>query len=732
MQTIQTNVMNLLLKLTLVFLVTLSTIATQAQQPGTAADTTKMKIDSMKAVTVTAAKPYITQKINKTIVNVAGSPLAAGGTAYEVLSRAPGVIGQDGNLQLKGKRVTVLIDGRYTNLSGEDLKNMLSAMAANGIEKIELMSNPSAKYDAQGGAVINIIMAKNPRLGLNGTATAGGRAGTYGSWNTGLSLNYRNKNMNAYGSYDYLDNEQYNKSNFNRFLDTDKSVADNTYGISHQNSHSFKAGLDYDLNKRNSLGILVKGMVNTITKTTGTRSVADNPGTDNDSLSTVTALGRTRYVTPSFNLYYKTILDTTGKELRFNADYFSYEKKWNDNFTTNFFDPKGSAYATQPLRAQAPASNDIKSLAADYTQPIKKGSLEAGIKVSQATTDNDAVWEKGESGGWIKDLGKTNHFIYKENIYAGYANINKSIKKFSFLLGLRAEQTHTEGNSITTQQINTNNYFNLFPNAGIQYHASEAHQFAFSYRKSIERYKYDVVNPFTIYRSQYSYSQGNPYLKPGIQHNFELSYAWNNELFASLTYARFEDVLADVYRKDNASSAIISTYDNLSSADYMEAALTHSKSLLNNKWMTTNGFFVAYAKFNAPAGSAFNNAKVMAFVNSDNTFLLPKGYKLQVSAAYYSPMVLGVVTYKDRFSMSLGASKTLFKGSGTLAVNISDPFNAYNSRYSVSSFGVQSTNYSKPETRFVRATFTYRFGNKNVKARANRKSSIENESSRMQ
>lgn len=724
---------NLMRKGALLSIMIIAAIAAWAQDiKGTISDTTRMKTDSLKAVTVTAAKPYIKQKVDRTIVNIAGSPLAAGGTAYEVLVRAPGVVEQGNSLQLKGKTVTVLMDGRYTNLSGEDLKNMLSAMPANGIDRIELMPNPSAKYDAQGGAIINIIMAKNPKLGVNGTVTAGGRAGTYGSWNTGGSLNYRNKKVNAYGSYDYMHYQQYNESSFDRFISKDQSISDDAYGTSLRNSHSFKAGLDYDLNKRNSFGILVKGLVNNVTRATGTQSVADYAGTANDSLSAVSANGKDRYIIPSVNLYYKWIIDTTGKELRFNADYFSYNKKWNDHFATRYTDPKGTEYATKLLRAKAPALNDIRSFAIDYTQPIKKGTLEAGTKLSQASTDNDALWEQGENGSWTKDLGKTNHFIYRENVYAAYATLNKEFKKISLMMGLRAEQTHTEGASVTIQQTNTNNYLNLFPNVAVQYQASEANLFAFSYRKSIERYKYDIVNPFIVYKSQYNYYQGNPYLQPGIQHNFELSYSWNDELFASLTYARFEDVLTEVYRKDNTSPAVISTWDNLRSADYMEATVTHSKNLLNNKWMTNNTVSVSYAKFNAPVGSELNNARVATILSSDNTFILPKGYKIQASAMYFSPMALGVVTFKARFNMGLGASKTVWGGKGTVSLNVSDLLNSYNSKFDVSSFGVQSTNYAKSESQFVRLAFTYRFGNKNVKATTNRKNAIESESRRMQ
>lgn len=709
------------------------TIQLTGVQPGSH-HTVRLVVDQkdLKVVTVTAAKPYIIQKIDKTIVNIAGSPVATGGNAWEVLLRAPGVVEEGNGLKLKGKRITVLIDGRYSNLSGDDLKNMLNAMTANGIERIELMSNPSAKYEAQGGAIVNIIMAKNTKLGTNGTATVTGRAGVYGSWNGGATLNYRGKKLNTYGGYEYLDNQQYGEANFTRFVSADKQVSDRTSSDDHRTSHNMKFGLDYEFNKRHVVGVLVKAMHNNIDRHTATRSLSHLLSAPIDSFSLANATGRTSYLMPTVNLYYKTILDSTGKELRFNADYLGYEKTWNDHIATRFHDPKGSEYAADHLRAAAPASNHIKSFAVDYTNPIKKGAIEAGLKASQATTDNDALWERATNGNWAKDPARTNHFIYTEHIYAGYVSVNKRFKKWSVMGGLRAEQTHTEGNSITANRVDMNRYFNIFPNASMQYQANEANVFGMSYRKSIERYKYDVVNPFTVYRSQYNLYQGNPYLRPGIQHNVEFSYSYNYELMASLSYTRYEDVVTEVFRKDPASLAVITTYDNLASADYYEAAFSHSKSFFNNKWISNNNVSLGYAKFNASAGADYANAKVGVMASSDQTIVLPKGFKLQVAANYMSPMALGVITTKSRYSVNMGAAKTLLQGKGNLALTVLDLFNTSNSRMNVSSFGIQMNSYAKAESRFVRASFTYRFGNKNVKATTNRKNSIESESRRMQ
>ncbi|HVI46011.1 MAG TPA: TonB dependent receptor [Chitinophaga sp.] len=686
---------------------------------------------SLKGVTVKAARPYIVMKSDRVVVNVAESPVAAGGDALQVLSRAPGVT-DDGGLQLRGKKVVVLVDGKDSRLSGDELKEWLSAMPGNSIDRIELVTNPGAKYDARGGAVINIITAKNKNFGTNGTVTVGTGFGVYPRYNGGISLNHRSRKLNLFGSYDYQYSKQYADLYSDRTLDKDNSIFENTNETRTRNSHALKIGADYDINKRNTLGLLVKGTLNYRDRAAFNRSVQDNLNNPQDPYSTVSTDGRMRVWNPSVNLYYKSILDSTGRQLTVNADYFSYQKTWKDDFTTRFYDQEGQEqHPAYVLRDNSPANNTIASVAADYSQPVKKGSLEAGVKATFTRTDNDVLWEQLTGKYWETDKGKTNHFIYKENIFAAYANYSRSIGKVSMQLGLRAEQTATEGNSVTYQQVTKRDYLNIFPSVALMYEHSAKHQFGISYRQSIDRFSFDVVNPFVRYISQYFYYQGNPYIKPSVGHNVEVNYSYNDELMASVGYQHYNDALASVYQKDS-NNVVTGTDVNLKSGDAITATLTHSKAYFNGLWISTNTAMLMYAKYNEPGAGQLSNAGTNVYVNTNNMFKLPGGFSAELSGTYISPMVFGVYRFRPQYYVDAGISKSILNKTGKLTLNVTDIFNTRARQYDISSFGVQSYYSIKEESRFVKLIFSYRFGNQQVKSAKVRKAAIEKEQRRME
>lgn len=713
---------------------TIDSVVVRKDNPSPVGLSVKMVPDQkvLTAVAVNAAKPFITQTMDKIVLNVAESPIAAGGNIYDVLSHIPGLITQGSSFQFRGKSVSVLIDDKYTNLSGEDLRNYLSTMPANSIEKIEVIPNPSAKYDAQGGAVINIKTAKNKNFGTNGVFTAGIGTGRYARYNSGLSLNYRNKNINVYSSYDYQHNAQYYDNHTDRFISDGTTLREDEYDIRKRDNHSFKLGMDYDISKKSVFSILVKGMDNFRNRAVSTRSLLGNSGNKSDSLSTVASTGRANFYSPSVNIYYKTTFDSSGKELKINADYFKYNKGWDDDFATHYFDAKGQEYSNPLfLKDHSPARNTVKSFSVDYTLPTTIGKIEAGLKTTFTTTDNNVQWQQNNGADWIIDSSKTNHFIYQENINAAYINGSRTIKKFSLQLGLRVEQTNTKGNSVTLGQVNKRNYTYLFPNASLQYAPSDNQQFGFSYHENIIRPGFDLLNPFIIYRSQYDYWQGNPNILPTRSRNFELSYGWRNDLLASFSYSHYLDEAADIFIKGNTPNAVASTSVNLGSADNLNASITLTKSLFNGKWTSSNTAGGFYARYNAVAQAQLNNGKATAYVSSENMFTLPKGFKGELSAYYYSPMVFDVYHFKSRYWADAGISKNILQNKGSIAINVTDIFNTMIAKFDISSFGIQSYNSNKTESRFVKLVFTYKFGNKNVKNSRSRRTGIEEEKSRM-
>jgi hypothetical protein len=688
----------------------------------------------LKAVTVSAAKkPFITMEANKITLNVAQSAIAAGGNAYDVLKNAPGIMEQNDALNFRGKSINVLINGRPSNLSGEELKNMLTNMQASGIEKIEILPNPSAKYDAAGGSVVNIVLAKNKLFGTNYVLTTTIGTGKNLRGSTGLDINHRAKNINVFGGYNYTHNQQYFKTSSTRYLSNGAINADE-YDVRERNNHAYKLGVDYDINKHSSFGALINGYINYRNRDVTNTSVLHYAGNITDSASKVFTNGKAIIKNPSVNLYYKTTLDTTGKELTINADYLNYNKSWYDDFTNRYYDNKGMEYITPDyLNDNSPINVNIYALTVDYVMPTKKAQWEAGLKTNYTITDNDIVWQNNTGTGWVVDAGKTNHFIYKENVNAAYLNYIRTIKKWNVEAGLRVEQTNTFGNSVTANQVDKNSYVDFFPNISLGYTKNDDNVFGLSYRKSISRFGFNVVNPFIIYQNRYAYSQGNPNIKPEIYHSAGFSYTYKQAYSFAVDYAHGVKTLGEVYLS-GPSNITISSYANYNTSDILYFSFSVNKDIAKNWMVSFNPMYGYISLNNATENISAGPAKKLWIgqVQCSNNFTFKKGWGAELSLMYISPFQYGSYTTKTTFNTDLGISKTIMKKKASLKLGITDIFNTLNYNKELNYAGVITSVKYKPETRFINLTFKYKFGNKNVKGRSQKQSKISDLKSRVQ
>ncbi|RAJ08837.1 outer membrane receptor protein involved in Fe transport [Chitinophaga skermanii] len=684
---------------------------------------------TLKGVEVTGSKPFIVMKNDKIVVNVAQSPITAGQNVYETLLRAPGVTDGSG-LKFRSKTLTVYINDRPTRMSGEELKAYLASMPANTIESIEVIPNPSAKYEAQDAAIVNIVLAKDKNLGTNGTVTAGVGMGRHPRYNGGLSLNYRSKKVNVYGSLDYMNTDIDNSTFTHRYLGQGFEVDDRQFANDKSQSATYKVGFDYTLSKKSSIGAMVRGVYSDRNREMENRSMLEFANTNKDSSSVLLSKGHYTTNAPNANIYYKTKVGKAGNDLNINADYFQNEKTLSEHFRTDYFDGTAKeAKMNNLMTNNSPGSSRVSSISADYTFHIKKAKFETGVRSIFTKTDNDAHWENFINGNWEEDLIRNNRFIYKENIYAGYVNMNQSIKKFDFSLGLRAEYTQSEGHSVTLQQTNENDYLSLFPTLGIYYNQSEKQQWSANYSRKIERFGFSIVNPFIIYQSQYAYYKGNPNIRPTFSDNFELGWTYNNEWMASVAWNRYYDVLANTFTKDG--DVMVSTYENMPSANQVTMNLAYSKSLFKNKVYTSTTLGGIYAKYNADAASGLNNSTVSLSVMESVSWSFAKNWKSEVNAYYQSPLRFGAFDFKDYFIMSLGVSKTILDKKGTISFNVSDIFNTAKQKYASDSYNAHAFVRTNPETRIFRLVFSYRFGNQQVKAAKARRTVMDDVKRRM-
>ncbi len=706
--------------------------ALMAQDGATGKDNRLVKADrpptdsirrkELEKATVTAQKSFLQFSANKITLHVAASPILAGGNAYDALLRAPGMQEQQDQLNFRGRSVRILINGRPSPLTGEDLKTMLTSMAASGIERIEIIPSPSARYEAMGGSVVNLILTRNKAYGTNTVATAGGGFGRFGTANGGIDLNHRDKGINLYGGATYLHNEQYYTTWTDRLM-PGAGIVSNEYDVRTRNNYGYKLGLDDDVSKKESLGFLINGYVNDRKRVVS--NVSDlQDGPDQQVSSFVSTDGKARIENPSVNVYWKFVLDTSGKTLGFNADYLNYHKEWSDSF---HLQPGGF------MRDNSPAGIHVYSWTVDYVQPVKNGKWEAGARLNYTLSDNDEWWANNanDGNGWQTDASKTNHFLYKEEINALYLSHFHSFHRWTAEAGLRTEETLSSGNLVTTGQVFHRNYVNFFPNLSIGFNRTPHNQWSFTYRESIQRFGFQYMNPFVIYQSPYAYSQGNPELRPEIDHQFSLSSSVGSSVLTGVEYLHSVRTLGVSYRA--AGDETISSYDNFNHSDIGYAYVNYSHALLK-AWQVNLYASAGYFSYNLNTDSAAgqrNNQRPFFSVQAYNSVTLKPGWAAELNLSYTSAVVTGVYRREPYYSADAGISKSLCKGRLSVKASLKDIFNTQLSKLYADFDGVDLRTKAKTESQFFNVTLRYKFGNTNVRAKRQRESAIGDINSRI-
>jgi len=700
---------------------------------------------NLKEVNVTAKKPFIEQRADKMVVNVENSIVAAGGTAMEVLEKSPGItVDKDDNISLKGKNgVIIMIDGKLTNMSPQDVAQMLKNMPSNNIEQIELIANPSAKYDAAGNAgIINIKLKKNRSYGTNGSLNLGFAQGRSSKYNGGLNLNHRAAKVNLFGSYNY--NHRANDQRLGLYrTGTNKgelNVFDQYNFMKNESDyHSAKAGADYFISKNHTIGVMVDASFNKW-GSPGTATTLIGNGQRVDSTLITRTQNASKWDRWAYNVNYKGVLDSSGKELNVDLDYARNTSRQNANIYASTFEGNNKGYLRgDTSRNLQPSTIDIKTIKADYSNPLKnQAKLEAGFKVSFVESDNDARFDSLRNTNWVYDANRSNHFIYKENINAGYINFNKQFKKVGVQLGLRGEQTHVKGTSLTLNTVNDTTYFNLFPSVFVSYAAGKNHQLGISYSRRIQRPSYEDLNPFEFYLDRYTKASGNPYLRPQYSNNFEITHTFKQFLITSVGYSHTKDMITQMLEADRdavTGDTIVMKYKYLNVAKSDNFNLNISVPMPITKWWTSfTNLSGNYSKYQTVVNNNLVNVDAAGFFGrTQHTFTLPKGFSTELVFFYMSPQVSqeGLFKMKAMYALDWGISKSVLNKKGTVKLNVSDVFNNQRFQGTFDNAGYFTRVSSKWESQQVRLNFTYRFGNTNVKAARNRKTGLEDEQNRV-
>ncbi|WP_192821556.1 TonB-dependent receptor domain-containing protein [Rufibacter sp. LB8] len=682
----------------------------------------------LQEVTIASQKLFVEQKIDRTVVNVGALLSNAGTSALEVLEKSPGVlVGENGAISLKGKSgVVVFIDDKPTYLAGADLESYLRSLPSETLETIEIMTNPPAKYEAAGNAgVINIKTKKNNTKSFNGNVNLSYGRGRYGKASNSLNLNYRNNKINLFSTFSQTANRGFSDLNIERrYKNNDQtlnaSFSQNSDIVRTSESWAVKLGLDYYLTQSTTLGVVFNGLTRPTDVQTDNISELRKANGQLDSTIVADNRNSNSFKNGSVNLNLRHSFGKTGRTLGADADYVAYRTDAEQLYKNFVYYPDGDLRSQDQIAGALPSDINIYTAKVDYSHPLKNGlNVEAGGKTSYIKTNNVARYLTTENGVTAPDYDLSNHFKYRENINALYANMNKEFGRWSVQAGARLENTvikgHQLGNIQKKDSSFSRSYTNVFPTVYVQHKLDSAgmKSITLSYGKRIDRPFFQDLNPFLSPLDKVTYYAGNPFLQPTFSHNLEMSYT-HNLITASVRYSKSYDLINETIEiKDDAEvgkryysrpgnigeseskvislNATVNPQKWLRSTLYTEFSHNQFKSQLYDKQLDAGGNFL-YASLN-------------------NQLTFKKGWSAEVNGLYRSKLFYAQFELGSYWQVGAGVQKRLFQDKGTLRVNVSDIFYSRVNKGVINNLTNTDAWWTNlGDTRVVTVSYSYRFG----------------------
>ncbi len=691
--------------------------------------TIKAKSNLLNDVTVVSKKPAIQFLADKTVINPEASISNAGATVMDVLEKSPGItVNKDGSIIMKGKpSVTVLIDGKPTQLSGADLQAYLSGIPASQVDVVELIENPGAKYDASGNAgIINIKMKANKVKGFNGSLNLSAGQGVYSKTGNSLNLNYRNGKLNWFLNYgNRASNEFMEIWTLRRYVNSNNQdsvlLEQPNFGNTSQTGQNIKTGFDLLLNKKITLGLVFTGGIfNRRAKNYSEINWMD-PKYNIDSTINTWGENNRRFKRGGVNLNGKFKISESS-ELAADLDYVSFTINGDQQYQTQLIAPGSDILGT---KGNIPSRLKIFTAKLDYTKRFKKLLLETGLKTALNKTDNLAEYFLRNNGNaWQLDLSRSNHFLYDESISAAYASVDAEKGKWHWQAGLRYEYTFYKarqlGNALVKEAAFKKNYGSLFPTAFVSYQIDSNNSITFRAGRRIDRPPFQQLNPFLTVLNKYTFEGGNPYIKPQYTWNFAVAHTYKQMLTTELSYSYLKDYFSQIFIIDSNSSnvnknIIIYTRGNVGS--FQNFGITETFQYPVTKWWNITAVAVYNYKIIKGVVWAPLEARISQLnISINNQFQLKKGWSFELSGYYQTRSQIDLQEWLEpQGELNVGVAKQIMKKKGTLKLSVRDL--TYFQNYS--GYSTFQNSYEpftiKWDTRVVRLSFSWRFG-KTMKA----------------
>ncbi|WP_426670972.1 outer membrane beta-barrel protein [Mucilaginibacter sp. McL0603] len=676
-------------------------------------------------VTIAGKKDFVEVKSDRVVLNVDQNVMSAGASLLDVLSTSPGVkVVNDEVLYHGGQKALIAINGKPVLLSGEELINFLKNYQSSSISRIELIDNPGAKYNAGGsaGGMINIILKKSKDMGSNVSITESAGYGDKYKFNTGVNYTLRTKKLNLFASYNYVNNSITHTINTNRFISNNGQLDnfDLNYNADVKASNNaFNLGADYQLTSQQTIGFLINGFDNVanIDKRNTTR-ISTN-GLLDSSINTVSKIDRNIH-NMNYNLNYKVSLDKASKSvLSANADYSDYHRISGESLRNDFFNASVQNENTPVFYFDnSPSHITIKSANIDFSQALSKSSqLDMGVKSSQANSDNQIDFAQLMNGNYVLVPALTDHFIYNERIDAGYIQFNSKFNKTSFTLSLRGEHTHFTAESVNPSRHADSSYFSLFPNAEINQQLDKNNLLTLSYSRNIDRPNYQDLNPFVSYVDEFYSSTGNPFLRPDFVNTYRVSDLFLDKYRGSLSVIVTDNFFYNVFKQNDTTKAYITTKANLGT--HYQYVAEFAAPIDITPWWHIDANFTAFIEhYTYKIDSAASKSTSGITLDMTQNFKLTPKLSFQVTGEYLSPSYYAISQYNHLFWLNAGLTYSILNKKGSIKLVASDIFNTFYNQYQTNFANLNIASKDQVGSRFIVATFTYRFGSSSAKGRS--------------
>ena len=675
----------------------------------------KESVESLSEIQITYKKPTLKREVDRLVFNVEKTALSEG-NMMEVLRSTPGVIILNNKITVKNTTPTVYINDRKVHLSSQEIGDLLEGTNASNIKSIEVITNPPARYGAESGAVLNIIMTKNLVTGYSGSVFSNYTQGVFPKTNYGMTNYFKTSKVNLFANYSY-NNRKINEENREIINYPDQEWRSDFDKNTWNETHNFSLNFDWDLNENNTLSISTntqflpyfKYLINN--KTQITNNAIGRFNSQNLSRDNKNNLG--------FDFDYVHRFKG-GAKLVLNSHYTTYDYSRSQDVNSDYFLVNNSFFQNNKYKTESNQDTEILTSQIDYSLPVgESGSFEAGAKYSNVKTSSAIVHNDIIGNTEVLNTANSDAFNYDETVYAGYLSFDKSWEKWSLSTGLRVEQTEIKAKSVSTSQDNDQEYLEWFPTANLGFQVSEKLNIYTNYKRSLQRPNYTSLNPFKIFLNDNTFVTGNPELKPIFINQIALGASINNKFTIDVHYSKSESNIFQIPFQDNVNNTLAYTYVNIKQREEIGFDVSANIDVTDKWFLYLGASFYNYKDI----GNFFNSALELdkwsnyTVLSNDFSFLKDNSLTTNFTVTYIHKYIDGFQNVGTTIHSNLSFRKTILKGKGAISLSFSDLFNRQNYFTTTtileptSPFYQNNSLYQDIDDRYVKVGFRYKFGN---------------------